>query len=211
MTLEKRYRLAVERMLNDGFDQSYVQATISDRLASFSKSIGAEAGFHRVPVQAFDDTIPGRCFDNCEHIKSIVGGEVIHGWAWHQFHDLFVVAEFHGVWRAPDGQLIDVTPPPIPRKDTVFSCDLVRVAPDIPKDDPSAAFRTAEPNRRFALKDTEDVREWICAEEANALINRRRIEGGETVSLSEFVMVIERNAKARSRLMDRLRRATRQG
>ena len=209
MDHQKRINLAIIKMQQDGLDQCFRPAEVTERLSSFSVAIGADRLIQRVPVEPFHGTICGRCFDNCSHVNEALGGKVIHGWAWHQVRNLFVVAEFHAVWQARDGQLIDVTPPVLPRPITTFSCDPVRVAADIPCDLPrnslEALYKSSEPNRRFALKDDQDVHEWICAEEASAALNAKRFDG-EEIRLAEVVSVLERNANARARLMKRIRR-----
>ena len=203
MKLEKRIRLALERMLSDGFDDLFLPAELTERLRIFSASVGASPDILSVPVEPFPNTLLGQCFNNCIHIGSVVGGEIVHGWAWHQIQNLFVVAEFHAIWRTPDHHLIDVTPSSRPRSTTTFSIDPIRVAADIV---PGSIFKGSQPNRRFALKDVEEVREWICAEDANASMNRRRIENGEMIPPTEVALTLERNVNARARIVARLRR-----
>jgi len=38
------------------------------------------------------------------------GGAVQHGWALWEWPRVMVEAEFHAVWRSPDGSRLDVTP-----------------------------------------------------------------------------------------------------
>lgn len=205
MTPEQRIRTALFRMMNDGFDSHFQPAVITKQISDFSVSMGASSVIEQVRVDPFDDTKVGRCFDNCIGLIRLVGGETVHGWAWHQFFDLLVVAEFHGVWRAPDNKLIDVTPPILPRATTTFSFDPVRTAPDVPPNaGPFASHAVAVPNHRFALKDVDEVREFLAAEEATALVTARRFQGN-SVPDAEAAAVFERIAAARASLLNRAR------
>lgn len=57
---------------------------------------------------------PLRCFWNvADHAKEH-GGEIVFGWSIHEWPHLFWEAQHHAVWRAPDGELIDITPPAAP-------------------------------------------------------------------------------------------------
>ena len=202
MNQNQQVEVVVRRMMTDGFESLFRSAIPTARLSLISESIGASPILENVAIYPFDDMMHGQCFNNCIHLVTVMGGEVLYGWAWHQFHDFLVVAEFHAVWRAPDGQLIDVTPPPPGRLTTTFSSDPVRVPPDVA---PGEIVKGSEPSRRFALKDLADVAEWISAEDENAAMNRRRFNGGEKAPLAEALPVLERNANARARLVSLFR------
>lgn len=53
---------------------------------------------------------PDYCHVSAKHIAQMNGGQRVHGWALWQFSEM-VLADFHSIWRNPQGQLIDVTPP----------------------------------------------------------------------------------------------------
>lgn len=50
------------------------------------------------------------CHVSAKHAALTHGGARVHGWAVWQFEGM-ALAEFHSVWRKPDGALVDVTPP----------------------------------------------------------------------------------------------------
>lgn len=53
--------------------------------------------------------IAGQCHANVRHHMAVHGGDTLHGWMiWE--NPIYVEAEFHTVWRAPDGELHDITP-----------------------------------------------------------------------------------------------------
>jgi len=201
MSLETRLKELLLQMMSDGFDSQLRPADVSSELKTFSSQIGASSDVHSVPIQQFDHMRPGQCFNNCICAAALLGGKVLYGWSYHQFHDLFLVAEFHAVWQAPDRQLIDVTPPLASRVTTTFAHDPVRVVADAVAGSP---FKGTPSNQRFALRKTAEVLEWIQAEDANAAMNRRRLEHGEVIPLTEVVPVIERNVNARRVLLSKI-------
>ena len=66
------------------------------------------------------------CFPTvAEHVAEH-GGESVVGWAVWEVSGVFVEAEFHCVWKAPDGTLHDLTPRPIPLESILFLPDPTR-------------------------------------------------------------------------------------
>jgi hypothetical protein len=67
-------------------------------------------------VPDYVDVVPGDaarvayCFDNAAAAVARGGGEVAYGWAIWRWPGRYFEAEHHGIWRRPDGALIDVTP-----------------------------------------------------------------------------------------------------
>lgn len=57
-----------------------------------------------------------------EHIRTNGGTSVI-GWSLWELPTLFIEAEFHAVWRAPDGSLLDIAPKPEPTQRILFLAD----------------------------------------------------------------------------------------
>lgn len=53
---------------------------------------------------------PQQCFKNVEAKISGDGGSVQHGWTIWFWASVLMEAEFHGVWKSPSGELVDVTP-----------------------------------------------------------------------------------------------------
>ncbi len=63
----------------------------------------------KVRVLAETYSIPDFCFPNVAEKIKRDGGESVFGWqVWS--HPFFIEAEFHAIWKSPDGELIDTTP-----------------------------------------------------------------------------------------------------
>ena len=50
------------------------------------------------------------CFQNVEEKVRRDGGEVVYGWSFLWWEQNFIEAEFHAIWKSPEGELIDITP-----------------------------------------------------------------------------------------------------
>ena len=66
------------------------------------------------------------CFVDVEACVEKVGGAVQYGWRIWLLPAILVEAEFHSVWRAPSGKLIDVSTPPDVASRILFAPDTVR-------------------------------------------------------------------------------------
>ncbi len=55
------------------------------------------------------DAINGDCFVNVIKKVNTSKGEMILGWQFAEY-SFMIEAEFHAVWKAPEGKLIDITP-----------------------------------------------------------------------------------------------------
>lgn len=66
------------------------------------------------PVYVPHEPLPGRplreCFPIVEAQVAEQGGDRVLGWSIWEIQDVFIEAEFHAVWRDPDGGLHDLTP-----------------------------------------------------------------------------------------------------
>lgn len=76
-----------------------------------------------VPVDPLPDKPINECFSIVpEHVASH-GGEQKFGWSiWH-WPMVFIEAEFHCIWKRPDGLLIDITPKLLPFDQILFLPD----------------------------------------------------------------------------------------
>jgi len=52
----------------------------------------------------------GECFPSVKEKVRRHGGSMQLGWQIWQIPDIMIEAEFHAVWKSPDGELIDITP-----------------------------------------------------------------------------------------------------
>lgn len=72
------------------------------------------------PVQNAE---PCACFDNVARQVVECGGSTVYGWQFWK-HPYMIEAEFHAVWRSPEGYLHDITPKDDPEiKTTLFVID----------------------------------------------------------------------------------------
>ena len=115
-----------------------------------------------VDVQARADGIPNECFGTVALQVQECGGSVQHGWAIWEWPNTMVEAEFHAVWRRPDGSLLDVTPRTDAESRILF----------LP--DPARQFTgTAVDNVRMPLRDDPRIREFIgLAKQKYEILNR---------------------------------------
>jgi len=69
-----------------------------------------------VPCVPVDGAVLGHCFENVQAQVTQHMGQTVFGWNVWQHGDIFVEAEHHAVWQAPDGSLTCITPqnPPTP-------------------------------------------------------------------------------------------------
>jgi hypothetical protein len=80
--------------------------------------------FHR-PMEF--DPEPQNCFLNVWVQMSYAGGDKQYGWLIAQDSTKdFIEAQFHAVWKNPEGELIDVTPRPDGEKRVMFIPDYAR-------------------------------------------------------------------------------------
>lgn len=164
---DRRIRKLIEQMANDGLEAAQSHADVTDQLRGFSESIGASGDFAVLPITGGKGMRPLDCFNNCVQQQRSMGGAIVYGWDWHQLADLLVVAEFHSVWRSPEGDLIDLTPRAVKVAMVTFSIDPLREAPDI---NPSQPNIIAHQSFRFPLIDNLVGKEWIDAEDVLAAI-----------------------------------------
>lgn len=85
---------------------------IDSSIKSFQKSIDGTTKPVFVPLLPRDDSLPNDCFENVRRQIDEKGGEIIHGWRVFTLPSVFHEAEFHAVWKSPQGELLDVSLPP---------------------------------------------------------------------------------------------------
>lgn len=82
-------------------------------IESFAKSISRET-FGLVYYRPDKESIATNCISNVMSFVERQGGSVIYGWYFgHRESEKFgnyLIATHHAVWRAPNGNLIDITP-----------------------------------------------------------------------------------------------------
>lgn len=103
------------------------------------------------------DVTPGEgaqiayCFDNAATQVARAGGSVAYGWIIWRWPGRYFEAEHHGIWRAPDGTLHDMTPTQYGQTQILFLSD------------PGAVFDPARyrPNRYRAEAGNPIAAEYI--------------------------------------------------
>ncbi len=71
--------------------------------------LGATAEPAFLPVCTRKDSVLGDCFNDVNRQIAEFGGDAVHGWQLWEWPGILVEAEFHGVWRSPSGELLDVS------------------------------------------------------------------------------------------------------
>jgi hypothetical protein len=80
------------------------------------------------------DAINGSCFINVKDKIAEYGGEEVLGWQFIEY-TYMIEAEFHSIWRTPEGQLLDITPPSYPVANQIlFIIDLNKKYLGVPTD-----------------------------------------------------------------------------
>lgn len=112
-------------------------------------------------VEKAADAVPHECFPTVERVIGREGGSLQHGWIFWVWPHVLVEAEFHGVWRDPQGQLHEVTGS---ERDTN-----IWFVPDNKR-----RFEGKQiDNVRLAIRDDQVIHDYIwCAEEYFRVTNR---------------------------------------
>jgi hypothetical protein len=79
-----------------------------------------------VPVKCEPDAETAQCAKNVDAKVKKDGGGIVCGWQIVLLPDCYFDAIFHVVWRAPNGRLIDITPPQLKslnQENTLFAED----------------------------------------------------------------------------------------
>ena len=85
------------------------------------------------PVPIYVDVHPlqgapsKECFPIVEQYIQANGGSSAIGWSLWELPELFIEAEFHAVWKSPEGALVDISPKTEPTKRILFLPDPSRV------------------------------------------------------------------------------------
>lgn len=127
-----------------------------------------------VDVVELPDAPPNECFPLVAGHVEKWGGALVVGWSIWELPGLFVEAEFHSVWRSPDGELIDITPKRTRSARIYFVEDLVR------------SYDQVQVNnfRRPLSADPVLLRYLRIFDERFEIINRGERENEQAVTLS---------------------------
>lgn len=79
-----------------------------------------------VDVRPLQGVPSKECFPIVEEHIRINGGTSVIGWSLWELPTLYIEAEFHAVWRAPNGSLVDIAPKPESTQRILFQADTGR-------------------------------------------------------------------------------------
>ena len=90
---------------------------IKPYLLRFCRSVVPDAAPMYVQCRPLPGAPANDCFPIVERQVASTGGESVFGWAVWEWPKVFIEAEFHAVWKQPDGSFLDIAPKalPIPR------------------------------------------------------------------------------------------------
>ena len=105
------------------YQRPVTPATLSPSLRALAHEIVPNGVPVYVDVQSIADAPSDECFVLVPEQVGRHGGEVVIGWALWEWPSLFVEAEFHSVWRAPNDSLLDISPKKTPAQKVLFLPD----------------------------------------------------------------------------------------
>lgn len=76
-----------------------------------------------VPFRPLRDVPLRECFSVVAGHVSANGGQAVLGWNIVELTGIWLEAEFHAIWRSPDGELLDLTPREFPQSQYLFLPD----------------------------------------------------------------------------------------
>jgi hypothetical protein len=106
-----------------------------------------------VPVRHVPGAIHGECFPNVWNHIDRAGGSIVHGWCIWENPGLFIEGEFHGVWKSPSGELVDITQKKDGEREILF---LIDPSTDLPRES-----MLRRDNVRMAMKDDPAVHQFL--------------------------------------------------
>lgn len=126
-------------------------ATITPAIREFAHELtGNQPLYLAVRPEPF--SLATRCFPNVSQKIKFDGGDIAFGWIIWEWPNAYLDAEFHGVWKSPAGELVDVTPYQDGETRILFVPDSVRRFENVMR-----------PNRHRALTSNPAVHCWIEA------------------------------------------------
>jgi len=99
---------------------------IKPYVISFCRGVVADPKSVYVPLRPLDGVAANSCFEIVPDYVAKHGGERVIGWSIWEWPRVFIEAEFHAVWRQPNGTLLDITPKVFPMPRILFLPDPVR-------------------------------------------------------------------------------------
>ena len=101
---------------------SNTPATLTPAVLEFCRSVCNEAPIF-LRIEPLSEAVVGDCFPLVDRVVQERGGTAYYGWRIWVWPHVMIEAEFHSVWRDPDGVLHDYSPAP-------FDTDRILFLPD---------------------------------------------------------------------------------
>ncbi|EJB8410427.1 TPA: hypothetical protein RHI22_001694 [Acinetobacter baumannii] len=82
----------------------------SESVKSLLKKISSDSMPFYISCQPNQSDIENECFSLVDNYIQAHGGERINGWALWEQPNLYIEAEFHAIWKSPEGNYLDLNP-----------------------------------------------------------------------------------------------------
>ena len=92
------------------FTRPVTPAEISTDLRALIRELSPDREPEYVEVQPVEGAELNECFPLVDQTVEHQGGQAVVGWSLWELPSLFAEAEFHCVWKRPDGRLLDIAP-----------------------------------------------------------------------------------------------------
>lgn len=140
-------------------------AEISPEILDFCSKLVPDSAPQWIGHTAFSGAQISSCYENVEALIHNRGGSTLLGWIIWEWPGIVLEAEFHAVWQAPDGDLVDPTPKQDGERRILF-------LPQPGVVDEGGVV----PSRYEALRDWEEVSQFVTVCQQNAERLRRHHE-----------------------------------
>ena len=139
---------------------------VTKDLQAFQKTMPATKKPIIIKVDVLPDAVTNDCFVNVEKKIAACGGSIVHGWRVYQVPRAYLEAEFHAVWKSPQGFMRDVS--------DCYGLGEVVFVPDLKR----VFTGKCVVNIFFALSNRKEVTDYITAATA---YNREKVAAQEGV------------------------------
>ena len=150
------------------YQRPVTPASLSAPLQALVREVVPDGTPVYVDVQAIEGAPSDECFVLVPEQVKRNGGDAVIGWSLWEWPSLFVEAEFHSVWRAPNDSLLDVSPKKSPTQKILF----------VP--DPSRTYEGRQVNNvRKPLSRSPAILEFLRASDAEYEFMNRGERAGQ--------------------------------
>lgn len=137
--------------MNSDFIRTRTPPAVTKQLLGLASKLAPGQTPVYLQVQPEADATINECFPNVEAKIQNDGGSIVYGWQLWEWPHVLIEAEFHAVWRSPEGELKEITPKQHGEGKILFLPDHKRVYRGISVD-----------NMRIALRDDPLIHHFIA-------------------------------------------------